>query len=243
MSEKKKIEGQLSIHTENIFPIIKKWLYSEHDIFSRELISNAIDAMQKRKVLDPSVNEDELKIEIKIDKKKKTIEFIDYGIGMTAEEIEKYINQIAFSGAEEFVEKYKDKQAHIIGHFGLGFYSAFMVAEKVTIDTLSWQEDAKPAFWECDGSTTYTIDKGKRKEIGTTVTVHLNNDSNEYLETTKMQELVEKYSNFTPFPIFIDKKVVNQKKALWNSKPTDVTEEEYKQFYKDTFHDFKDPLF
>ncbi|MCB5230808.1 MAG: molecular chaperone HtpG [Candidatus Cloacimonas sp.] len=243
MSDKKKTEGQLSIHTENIFPIIKKWLYSEHDIFSRELISNAIDAMQKRKVVDASVNEDDLKIEIKINKKKRTLEFIDYGIGMTAEEIEKYINQIAFSGAEEFVEKYKDKQSSIIGHFGLGFYSAFMVAERVTIDSLSWQEGAEPAFWECDGSTSYTIDIGKRKKVGTTITLHLNKDSDEYLDFTKMRELIEKYSNFTPFPIVMDKKVINQKRALWNSKPTELKDEEYKQFYKDIFHDFNDPLF
>ena len=148
-SEMKK--GSLSIHTENIFPIIKKWLYSEHDIFIRELVSNAIDAMNKRKILDSSVKEEELRIEIEINKKKKTITISDAGIGMTKEEIEKYINQIAFSGAEDFVEKFKDQQNNIIGHFGLGFYSSFMVSEKVSIDSLSMTENSEPAYWECDG--------------------------------------------------------------------------------------------
>ncbi len=243
MSEKKLKTGQLSIHTENIFPIIKKWLYSDHDIFARELISNAIDAMNKRKALDASVQEEDLRVLVKIDKKEKKIEFIDYGIGMTKEEVEKYINQIAFSSAEEFIEKYKDKQNNIIGHFGLGFYSSFMVADKVTIDTLSWQEGAKPAFWECDGSTDYSIGAGSRKEAGTTVTVYLNKDSKEYLEHSKLSDLIKKYSNFMPFEIVLDDKVLNQKEALWNRKPKDVTEEEYKNFYKELFNDWQDPLF
>ncbi|OPX29370.1 MAG: molecular chaperone HtpG, partial [Candidatus Cloacimonas sp. 4484_143] len=147
MAEKKANPGKLSIHTENIFPIIKKWLYSEHDIFLRELISNAIDAMSKRKALNPEIDEKELKVEVKINKKKKTIQIIDAGIGMNATEVKKYINQIAFSGAEDFVEKFKDKQNSIIGHFGLGFYSSFMVADKVTIDTLSYKANSKPVFW------------------------------------------------------------------------------------------------
>lgn len=243
MTEKEAKKGQLSIHTENIFPIIKKWLYSEHDIFVRELISNAIDALQKRKVVDDKVKEDDLRVEIKIRKSKRTIEIIDYGIGMTKGEIDKFINQIAFSGAEEFIEKYKDKQSNIIGHFGLGFYSSFMVADKVTIDSLSWRKGTKPAYWECDGSTTYAISEGSRKEPGTTVTVHLNKDSSEYLDFNRMRELIEKYSNFVPFPIVLDKKVINQKEALWNRKPTEVSEEEYKEFYKSVFHDFQDPLF
>ena len=158
-------KGTLSIHTENIFPIIKKWLYSEHDIFLRELISNAIDAMNKRKAIDSNVKPEDLKIKIKLDKKKKTIQIIDSGIGMTAEEIEKYINQIAFSGAEDFVEKFKDKQTSIIGHFGLGFYSTFMVADKVTIDSLSYQEGATPAFWECDGEIDFEQSAGKKKRL------------------------------------------------------------------------------
>ncbi len=243
MADKKLEKGQLSIHTENIFPIIKKWLYSEHDIFSRELISNAVDALHKRKVVDKDVKEDDLRIEIKIDKKNKTIQFIDYGIGMTHEEVEKYINQIAFSSAEDFIEKYKDKQQNIIGHFGLGFYSSFMVADKVTIDTLSYKENSEPALWECDGTTDYSLGNGKRKESGTTVTLYINKDSEMYLDYSKMRELIEKYSNFTPFPIELEKKVINQKEALWHRKPKDVTEEEYKEFYKEVFHDYIDPMF
>ncbi|NQV18322.1 MAG: molecular chaperone HtpG [Armatimonadetes bacterium] len=237
--------GKLSIHTENIFPIIKKWLYSEHDIFLRELISNAVDAMSKRKAIQPELKEEELKIEVKINKKKKTLQIIDYGIGMTASEIKKYINQIAFSGAEDFIEKYKDKQSSIIGHFGLGFYSSFMVAKKVTIDSLSFKKGSKPAFWECEGEAEYKSELGKRKEIGTTVTVHFNKENEEYLEDSKVRDLIEKYSTFLPFPIFLnkEKEAINQKEALWNRKPKDVKEEEYKEFYKKLFHDYEDPLF
>jgi len=243
MADKKANSGKLSIHTENIFPIIKKWLYSEHDIFLRELISNAIDAMSKRRALNPELDEKELKIEVKINKKKKTIQIIDAGIGMNATEVKKYINQIAFSGAEDFVEKFKDKQNSIIGHFGLGFYSSFMVAKKVTIDTLSYKANSKPAFWECEGETDYSLKEGKRKSVGTTVTVHLNKENDQYLEESKIKELIEKYSNFMPFPIELNKEVVNQKEALWLRKPKDVTEEEYKEFYKKHFHDYNDPLF
>ena len=243
MTDKK--TGKLSIHTENIFPIIKKWLYSEHDIFLRELISNAIDAMNKRKAIDPEVKSEDLKIEIKTNKKKKTLEVIDYGIGMNATEIKKYINQIAFSGAEDFVEKYKESEHAIIGHFGLGFYSSFMVAKKVTIDSLSFKKGSHPAFWECEGETEYKAEDGKRKDIGTTVTVYLNKDNEEYLEEHKIKELIEKYSNFMPFPIFLnkEKEAINQKEALWLKKPKDVTDEEYKEFYKKLFHDWDDPLF
>ena len=243
MAEKQ--NGTLSIHTENIFPIIKKWLYSEHDIFLRELISNAVDAMNKRKALQPDLDEELLKIQLKTNKTKKTIQIIDSGIGMTQEEIEKYINQIAFSGAEDFIEKYKDKQTAIIGHFGLGFYSSFMVADKVEIDSLSYQEGAEAAAWECEGQIDYKISKGKRKEVGTTVTIHLNKDSKHYLEESKLRELVEKYSNFTPFQILLnkDKEALNQKDALWNKRPNDVKEEEYKEFYKKMFHEWEDPLF
>lgn len=240
-----KTKGNLSIHTENIFPIIKKWLYSEHDIFLRELISNSIDAMNKRKMMEPEVNPDDLKIQIKINKKKKTLEIIDTGIGMTSSEIKKYINQIAFSGAEDFIEKYKDKQSSIIGHFGLGFYSSFMVATKVTIDSLSFKKGTKPAYWECEGDTDYILGDSKRKEVGTTVTIHLNKDNETYLEENKVKELIEKYSNFMPFPIFLnkEKEPVNQKEALWLRKPKDVTDEEYKEFYKSLFHDYNEPLF
>ncbi len=243
MAEKKKQTGTLSIHTENIFPIIKKWLYSQHDIFLRELISNAMDAISKRKYADSAFNDADMKVEVKLDKGKKTIQVIDTGIGMTAAEVEKYINQIAFSGAEEFINKYKDVQNNIIGHFGLGFYSSFMVAEKVTIDTLSFVEGSEPAFWECDGSTEYSMSKGKRKEIGTTITIHLNDENHEYAEGTKIKDILERYCNFLPYPIMFEDKQINQKEALWNRKPADVKPEEYTEFYKQVFHDYMDPVF
>ncbi|MCB5247257.1 MAG: molecular chaperone HtpG [Candidatus Cloacimonetes bacterium] len=236
-------KGSLSIHTENIFPIIKKWLYSQHDIFLRELISNAVDAINKRKYADPGFNPEEMEISVKLDPKKNTIEVSDTGIGMTADEIRKYINQIAFSGAEEFVSKFKDVQSNIIGHFGLGFYSSFMVAEKVTIDSLSWAPDSQPAFWECDGSTEYKMKEGKRKDPGTTITIHLNEDSKNYAEEARIREILEKYCNFMPWPIKFKDQQVNQKEALWNRKPKDVTEEEYKEFYHQVFHDYRDPVF
>jgi len=243
MADKKKTSGSLSIHTENIFPIIKKWLYSQHDIFLRELISNSVDAISKRKYADSSFMEAEMKVEVKLDKGKKTLQVIDTGIGMTAEEIGKYINQIAFSGAEEFITKYKDVQNNIIGHFGLGFYSSFMVAEKVTIDSLSFVEGSEPAFWECDGSTEFTMTKGKRKEVGTTITIHLNEDNVEYAETNKIKDILERYCNFMPYPIMFEDKQINQKEALWNRKPTDVKPEEYIEFYKQVFHDYMEPVF
>ena len=243
MAEKKIEKGSLSIHTENIFPIIKQWLYSEHDIFLRELISNAVDAINKRKYADPEFKEEDMKIEVKLDTKKNAIEISDTGIGMTAEEIKKYINQIAFSGAEEFVSKFKDVQNSIIGHFGLGFYSTFMVAKKVTIDSLSYLPDSVPAYWECDGSTDYIMKEGKRKTVGTTVTVYLNEDSLIYADEGKIQEILEKYCNFTPWPIMFKGKQVNMKEALWNRRPQEITEEEYKEFYKKLFHDWEDPVF
>ncbi len=236
-------KGSLKIHSENIFPIIKKWLYSEHDIFVRELVSNATDALSKRKALEPEIDEETFRVEIKIDKKERRIDFIDYGIGMDATEVKKYINQIAFSGAEEFIEKFKDKQSNIIGHFGLGFYSAFMVAEKVTIDTLSYKKNAKPAFWECDGSTEYAMGPGTREEVGTTVSIYLNKDNDEYLEESKLQGILERFCNFMPFPIKLGDNDINLQEALWLRNPSDVKEEEYKEFYKKMFHDFEDPLF
>lgn len=243
MATKKRETGSLSIHTENIFPIIKKWLYSQHDIFLRELVSNAVDAISKRKYADPEFKPEDMKIEIKLDKSKKTLQVIDTGIGMTDEEIRKYINQIAFSGAEEFVNKFKDVQTSIIGHFGLGFYSSFMVSEKVTIDSLSVTEGSKAAYWECDGSTEYTMGEGKRKEIGTTITLHFNEDSKDYAEDAKIREILERYCNFMPIPIMFDGKQINQTEALWNRKPKDVTREEYIKFYQDVFHDYKEPVF
>ncbi len=243
MATKKQEKGALSIHTENIFPIIKKWLYSQHDIFLRELVSNAVDAISKRKYADEQYKAEDMKIEIKLDKGKKTLQVIDSGIGMTADEIKKYINQIAFSGAEEFVNKFKDVQSNIIGHFGLGFYSSFMVADKVTIDSLSYTEGSSPAFWECDGSTEYAMSPGKRKEIGTTITLYFNQDSEDYAKDEKIKEILERYCNFMPIPIMFDGKQINQTEALWNRKPKDVKDEEYIEFYKQVFHDYKDPVF
>jgi molecular chaperone HtpG len=235
--------GNISITTENIFPIIKKWLYNENDIFIRELIANATDASSKRKIIDENLKDEDLEIEVKIDKKAKTISFIDNGIGMTAEEIEKYINQIAFSGANDFIEQFKDKQNTIIGHFGLGFYSSFMVSEKVTIDSLSHVADSIPAYWECTGEPEFTINKGKRKKIGTTVTLYLNSENEQYLEDGKIRELIEKYCNFMTFPIRFEKDIINQKVALWNKKPNDCSDEDYKNFYRDVFHDYNEPVF
>jgi molecular chaperone HtpG len=243
MAEKKTEKGTLSIHTENIFPIIKKWLYSQHDIFLRELISNAVDAINKRKYADPGFKAEDMKIQVKLDAKKNTIEVSDTGIGMTAEEVRKYINQIAFSGAEEFINKFKDVQSNIIGHFGLGFYSSFMVADKVTIDSLSYAPDSVAAYWECDGSTDYSMKAGKRSEVGTTVTLHLNEDSKSYADEGKIRGILEKYCNFMNWPIMFKDEQVNQKEALWNRKPKDVTEEEYKEFYRNVFHDYNDPVF
>ncbi len=244
MADKKKTEkGALSIHTENIFPIIKKWLYSQHDIFLRELISNAVDAINKRKYADPSFDESKMKITVKLDEKKKTLQIIDTGIGMTDEEIRKYINQIAFSGAEEFVNRFKDVQTNIIGHFGLGFYSSFMVAKKVSIDSLSWEEGAQAAYWECDGSTEYTMKEGKQKEVGTTITLHFNEESEEYAKEAKIKEILERYCNFMSWPIMFKDEKVNVQEALWNRKPKDVTPEEYIKFYSDIFHDYKEPVF
>lgn len=243
MAKKKQETGALSIHTENIFPIIKKWLYSQHDIFLRELVSNAVDAISKRKYADESFDAASAKIEIKLDTGKKTLQIIDSGIGMSADEIKKYINQIAFSGAEEFVNKFKDVQSNIIGHFGLGFYSSFMVADNVTIDSLSYMEGSTPAFWECDGSTSYTMSEGKRKEVGTTITVHFNKESEEYASVAKIKDILERYCNFMPVPIMFDGKQINQTEALWNRKPKDVKPEEYTEFYKQVFHDFQDPVF
>ena len=240
---KTKDKGNLSIHTENIFPIIKKWLYSEHDIFFRELISNAIDAMNKRVVEEAGIDTADFAVEVKIDKKKKTIQFSDSGIGMTADEIERYINQIAFSGAEDFVDKYKDVQANIIGHFGLGFYSSFIIAEKVEIDSLSYKEGSVAAAWECEGSTEYEMSAGKRKKVGTTITIHVNEESLEFLEEEKVNGILEKYCSFMSFPVKYNDKVINEKPALWNRQPNEVTEEEYREFYKTAFKQHDEPLF
>ncbi len=257
-----KEKGNISIQTENIFPIIKKWLYSEKDIFIRELVSNSADAISKLKKL-ADMGETTLpdghkfKITVSVNKEKKTIKVIDNGIGMTADEVKKYINQIAISGAKDFLEKYKDKAAdqQIIGHFGLGFYSAFMVAEKVRIDTLSYQEGAQAVSWESEGDSEYEMDVSDRTEVGTTVTLFMDEENIEYTEAFKMREILRKYFAFLPYELYLvdenekpakpDEKIepLNDTNPLWKKNPKDCTDEEYKKFYRDTFFEFQDPLF
>jgi len=256
--------GKINVQTENIFPIIKKFLYSDHEIFLRELVSNAVDASQKLKTLvslgESKAEIGKLRVEVKIDKTAKTLTISDNGIGMTAEEVEKYITQIAFSGAEEFVNKYKDKTPDanaIIGHFGLGFYSAFMVAKKVEIYSLSHQEGAKAVAWECDGSPDYKITEGNRKERGTDVILHIAEDSEEFLEEYRISELLKKYCKFLPVEIkFGTKKegekdkevevdnIINNPVPAWTKKPADLKDEDYKSFYRELYPmNFEDPLF
>ncbi len=302
-------QGNLSINSENLFPIIKKWLYSDHDIFFRELISNGCDAVTKVKKLEimgeyQLEDNEKFKIQVIVNPDDKTLKFIDNGIGMTDEEVEEYITQIAFSGATDFLEKYKDKtnEDQIIGHFGLGFYSAFMVADKVTIDTLSWQKDAKPVHWECDGDSEYSISEGTRTERGTEITLYLNEESLEFANEYKAREVIEKYCSFMPVEIYLTKEgnepeyetideadvkpedtvvehivepakteerekedgtketveitperkrakiirrpqLLNDVHPLWTKHPNDCTEDEYKEFYRKVFMDYKEPLF
>ncbi len=291
-------QGSLSINSENIFPIIKKWLYSDHDIFVRELVSNGCDAVTKLKKLDimgeftPAYDE-KYRIDVIASSKDKTLQFIDNGLGMTAEEVDEYINQIAFSGAADFLEKYKDKtnEEQIIGHFGLGFYSAFMVADKVTIDTLSYKEGAAPVHWECEDGTEYTMEEGNKEGRGTAITLYLNEDSVEFANEYRIKEVLDKYCSFMPVEIYFTNadevldteeddevidaeaeevteeneeqsseenkdggetekkpkkeapKPINETAPLWTKHPNDCTEEEYKDFYRNVFHDFKEPLF
>jgi molecular chaperone HtpG len=252
--------GNISIHTENIFPIIKKWLYSDKDIFVRELISNATDAISKLKRLasigEAKVDEN-TKFEVKVvfNKDNNTIKFIDNGIGMTSEEVKKYINQVAFSGAEDFIAKYKDKMDEanqIIGHFGLGFYSSFMVAEKVEIDTLSYQEGAEAVKWICSGGTEYEMEASDKKNRGTIITLFLDEEGKEFLDEYKLREIIEKHCSFLPVEIYLENekeekkeeaKPLNDTNPLWVKNPKDCTDEEYKQFYSKVFKDFKEPLF
>lgn len=241
--------GNISIHTENIFPIIKKFLYSDHEIFLRELVSNAVDASQKIKRLS-SIGEfngelGELKVKVSFNKDKKTITISDNGIGMTAEEIKKYINQIAFSGATEFVEKYKDQgdDKGIIGHFGLGFYSAFMVAKEVEIISKSYQEGAEAATWKCDGSTEYTIGPAKKKTRGTDIILHIAEDSEEFLEEFKLKSILEKYGKFLPIEIEFGDKVINNPNPIWTKSPSDLTDEDYLKFYEELYPFQEKPLF
>ena len=265
-------KGTISIHTENIFPIIKKFLYSDHEIFLRELVSNAVDASQKIKQL-ASLGEytgelGDLTVEVSFDKDKKTITISDMGIGMTAEEIKKYINQIAFSGATEFVEKYKDKadNQQIIGHFGLGFYSAFMVAKKVEINTLSHQDGAEPAKWICTGETDFEIKKGTRKTRGTDIILHVADDSEEFLDEHRLQGILDKYSKFLPVKIKFGQKdtsvedgkdeegnpkyktvkednIINDTEPIWTKSPSDLKDQDYLDFYKTLYPFSEDPLF
>ena len=309
MSEVKQEQGNLSINSENLFPIIKKWLYSDHDIFFRELISNGCDAVTKVQKLEVmgeyQLQEGEkFRVDVLVNPEEKTVKFIDNGIGMTADEVKEYITQIAFSGATDFLEKYKDKtnEDQIIGHFGLGFYSAFMVADKVTIDTLSYQEGAEPVFWECDGDSEYSMSKGRRTTRGTEITLYLNEDSYEFSNEYRAREVITKYCSFMPVEIYLSKEggeqeyqtiekdelreddviaetivedekteekenengeketvVVSPRKErykinkrpslmndihpLWTKHPNDCTDEEYKEFYRSVFHDYKEPLF
>lgn len=267
-----KEKGTISIHTENIFPIIKKFLYADHDIFLRELVSNAVDATQKIKRLALSGhykdNVDQVKVEVSFNEKDKTITISDQGIGMTAEEIKKYINQIAFSGATEFMEKFKEaKDANeIIGRFGLGFYSAFMVAEKVEIQTLSWQEGAQPARWVCDGSTDFEISEGNRTERGTDVILHISKEHEEFLNEYKLRQILDKHCKFLPVPIKFGTRteqvpdgedqdgkpkyksvevddIINNTNPIWVKAPSDLKDEDYKAFYKELYPFSDEPLF
>ena len=301
--------GSLSINSENIFPIIKKWLYSDHDIFYRELVSNGCDAITKLKKLALMGEYEEpdgveYKVSVTVNPKEKTIQVSDNGLGMTEDEVEEYINQIAFSGAQDFLNKYKDKanEDQIIGHFGLGFYSAFMVADRVTIDTLSYKADARAVHWESEGGTEYEMTDGDKTEAGTTITLSLNDDSTEFANEYRAREVLEKYCAFMPVEIYVadetaepqydtiekdeltDKDTVietiveeakteekenedgtketvevsparekykilrrpepiNDTHPLWNKHPNECTEEEYKEFYRKVFMDFKEPLF
>ncbi len=283
--------GNLSINSDNIFPIIKKWLYSDHDIFFRELISNGCDAITKLKKLD-MMGEYELpddykaKIQVIVNPEEKTLKFIDNGIGMTAGEVEEYINQIAFSGATDFIEKYKDKanEDQIIGHFGLGFYSAFMVADEVHIDTLSYQDGAQAVHWECDGGTEFDMEEGTRTAVGTEITLHINEDCLEFCNEYKAREVIKKYCSFMPTEIYLSKanttetqiikedekldtdevveeikkekeedeqklkikkrpELLNETQPLWTKHPNECTREEYLEFYRKVFQDYKEPLF
>ncbi|MEA5599675.1 molecular chaperone HtpG [Nostoc sp. UHCC 0252] len=240
-------QGTISIHTDNIFPIIKKSLYSDHQIFLRELVSNAVDAIQKLKMVsragDYAGEIGEPEIEIAIDKDKKTLSISDNGIGMTADEVKKYINQVAFSSAEEFIHKYEGKSDQpIIGHFGLGFYSSFMVAQKVEIDTLSYQEGAQAVHWTCDGSPAFTLEDSSRTTRGTTITLSLEGEEEEFLESARIKNLVKTYCDFLPVPIKLDGEVVNKQKAPWRESPSNLSQEEYLEFYRYLYPFQEEPL-
>ena len=255
-------KGQIGVTTENIFPVIKQFLYSDHEIFLRELVANAVDATQKMKALAASGDYKEelgdLKVHIELDEKEKTLKIIDEGIGMTEEEVDKYINQIAFSSAGEFLEKYKDQMANIIGHFGLGFYSAFMVSSKVTIETLSWQEGAQAVKWTCDGSPAYEMEPVEKAGRGTVITLYLDDDSKEYAEKARIEALLQKYCKFMPVPIVFGKeqewkdgkyvetdkdKIINAVEPLWTKAPSELKDEDYLSFYRTLYPMNEEPLF
>ena len=241
-------KGSIRVQTENIFPIIKKFLYSEHDIFLRELLSNAVDATQKLKTLS-SIGEakgelGELRIDVTIDADKKTLTIADCGIGMTGEEVDKFLNQVAFSGAEEFLEKYKGQnEANIIGHFGLGFYSSFMVSDKVEVITRSYKEDGIPVRWECDGSPEFSLEETTKEKRGTDIVLYLNEESKEFLEEHRVSAVLEKFCRFLPVPIFFNDKQVNNTVPAWTKKPAELTTEDYQNFYKELYPFGEAPLF
>ena len=254
--------GKIGVTTENIFPVIKKFLYSDHEIFLRELVANAVDATQKMKALAASGEFKgelgELQVRVELDEDAKVLKIIDNGIGMTEEEVDKYINQIAFSSAGEFLEKYKDQLSSIIGHFGLGFYSAFMVAKKVTISTLSWKEGAKAVKWTCDGSPAYEMEACDKEDRGTVITLYIDDEEKEYAEKSRIQGLLNKYCKFMPVPVVFGKEqewkggkyvdtdkdnVINKIEPLWAKKPSDLKEEDYMEFYRNLYPMQEDPLF
>ena len=254
--------GKIGVTTENIFPVIKKFLYSDHEIFLRELVANAVDATQKMKALAASgeykAELEDLAVRIELDEAARTLKIIDNGIGMTEEEVDRYINQIAFSSAGEFLEKYKDQLSSIIGHFGLGFYSAFMVAEKVTIETLSWKEGAKAVKWTCDGSPEYEMSECDKSDRGTVITLYIAEDEKEYAERGRIQNLLNKYCKFMPVPVIFGKQqewkdgkyvdtdkdnVINKVEPLWTRMPSDLKDEDYNEFYRALYPMAEEPLF
>ena len=254
--------GKIGVTTENIFPVIKKFLYSDHEIFLRELVANAVDATQKMKALAASGEYNaelgELAVRVELDEAAKTLKIIDNGIGMTAEEVDRYINQIAFSSAGEFLEKYKDQLSSIIGHFGLGFYSAFMVAEKVTIETLSWKEGAKAVKWSCDGSPEYDMEDCDKTDRGTVITLYIAEDEKEFAAKARIEGLLNKYCKFMPVPVVFGKEqewkdgkyvdtekdnVINKVEPLWARKPADLKDEDYNKFYSTLYPMADEPLF
>lgn len=255
-------QGKIGVTTENIFPVIKKFLYSDHDIFVREIVANAVDATQKMKALvgsgDFKGELGDMTIRLSVNSKNKTLSITDRGIGMTEEEVDKYINQIAFSSAGEFLEKYKDQISNIIGHFGLGFYSVFMVSSKVEIDTLSYKEGAKAVKWECSGDPEYIMSESDKSDRGTTITLYLDDDSKEFAKEEKISELLNKYCKFMPVPICFGKKkewkdnkyvntkednIINNSEPLWTKKPADLKDEDYMKFYKELYPMQEEPLF